>query len=265
MQLRAVVERQRVHFHVGPGHLAVHRTRDVLRDEAAMRQHGALGPGLGPAGVDQLGQVVIAHGDIRGRSAVVSHPVRDSLPARVPARGRLFAALRDHAAHGDGAAAPASVARQLPQGLLGHRHQRVPGDQPRGARMPEHVADLARCQHEVDGHGHRAEPGQREVGHHERVVVVAEDRDPVARGDPAGGQRRGGPVHRGVEFGVRLPQAAVDDGGLVRVTRGGPAQQVADRLAPGVHDERRGDVVRHDRSWRLRPARGARAIPLVTA
>jgi hypothetical protein len=75
---------------------------------------------------------------------------------------------------------------------------------------------------------------------------VAEEHHPVARPDPARGERGGGPVDRYVEFRVRLAQVTVDNRRLFRVARGGPAEQVADRLAPGVCDEGR-QVVRRAR------------------
>ena len=73
---------------------------------------------------------------------------------------------------------------------------------PLGPGVPQDVGDLVGAEHEVDRHEDDAElrGGERQDG----VLpgVVRQQREPVALGQAAVGQRVRGPVHRGVELGV---------------------------------------------------------------
>ncbi|BBC38713.1 hypothetical protein SGFS_100070 [Streptomyces graminofaciens] len=180
MQLRAVEERQGVHLDVVPAHLAVDRTGDVLGDQAAGGEHRSLGTGLGAAGVDQLRQVVLRDEDILRRRIVVRHPVRDGFPCarRTRPAGRVGHVGRvggDHAAERDGVRESSVF-----EGHSGHGQEGVLDDESDGARVVENVGGFLAGQHEVDGYGHRAQPGEGEVEDHVGVVVVAEQGYAVA-------------------------------------------------------------------------------------
>ena len=72
----------------------------------------------------------------------------------------------------------------------------------------------------------------------QELCASSASRSPLAR--PAGGERRGHPVHRGVELGVGDPALAGDDRQLAGVAAGGPAQQVTDRVLARPADRGRG-------------------------
>ena len=115
---------------------------------------------------------------------------------------------------------------------------------PRGAGVPQDVGDLVGAEHEVDRHEHDAELRGGEREHRVLPAVVRQQRQPVALGQAAVGQRVRGPVHRGVELGVGDPAVAGHDGELVRVA----AARCDSGYRPLTYE--RGDEV--DRRWTLR-------------
>ncbi len=230
MQLSRVVERQGVHLDIVGGHLAVDGAGDVLRDQAAAREHGALGPRLGAAGVEQLQRIVVANVDVRLRRVGMRRPLAEVLPARF---GRPEAGPQRHRVARRGAG----------ERLVGHAGQGRLDQHAGRAGVLDDVGHLVRLEHEVDRNRQRPQLGQREVGHDEGVGVVREDRDPVALAHTTFGHRVRRAVDRLVQLGERLPHLAVDDRELVGQAQGAAPQQVAERVAAGGLDVAREALV----------------------
>jgi hypothetical protein len=135
----------------GPAPGGDDRARDGER--VAVAQHRALRPAGGAAGVDEEREVVVG-----GRRQV---------PADRPGVGP-----RDDA-----------VQRQDPEP---RRHERRAGRRhahDAGARVGEHVLEIAAAVEDVDRHRDRARAQGAEVGEHEAVAVLGVDRDPVTGRD----------------------------------------------------------------------------------
>ena len=218
VELRAVVHRQRVRLDVVGGHLAVDHARHVLADQRPRRQQHALGPRLRAARVHEAQRVVVGHRDLGVVGRARAPPVVHVLPAVVVA------------------ADPPPQGDRVVDRLLRRGEQRVVGHHRGSPGVPEDVADLVGVQHEVDRHEHHAELRGGEHQHRERPGVAREQREPVALGEPAGGERARGPVHRGVELGERVALLAVHHGELVGRTLGGAPQEIANGVLAGPRD-----------------------------
>ena len=152
VQLRAVVERQRVDLHVVGAHLAVDDAGDVLRDQAAAasawrpwaatRSRWCRSAASGSSSAD------------RRRPAQWSSPCAIQRVDRLPALGRRRRLV--------GITARTRIARRaagLRERRLGDRKQRVLDDQPDRAGVLEHVGHLVGAEHEVDRHGRSRRAG----------------------------------------------------------------------------------------------------------
>ena len=157
MLLRAVEQRHRVQLDVAGGHAAIDDAARVLRDQRAVRQHGALRPRLGAGRVEDLGRVVRRDLDRRLRRVRMLEQRRKRLPA--------IALAVQHHAHSH---ALAHVGRQP-----------VLHEQRHAARMAQHVAGLAAGEHEVDGNEHCARAGDAEDRLDVADGVAGEDGDAV--------------------------------------------------------------------------------------
>ena len=234
VELRAVVHRERVHLDVVGAHAAVDHAAHVLADQRPAGEHDALGAGLGAGRVHQPERVVVGDRDVRRAPVARPPPVVDVLPAGCRRGTGQPDPAPDAAVHAGGG-----------QRLLRRRRQRVLAHHPGGAGVPEDERDLVRPQHEVDRHQDHAELGGGEREHRVLPGVVAEQRQPVALRQPARGEGVRRAVRRRLELRVREPEVTGDDGELVRVPGGRPAQQVADGVLPGLRDRGAGLGAEH--------------------
>jgi hypothetical protein len=219
IELRAVVERQRVQGVVVFGDLGVDHAAHVLPQHRVVREHGALGRRLGAAGVDDLREVVAAQRDLGQRVGA----------------GREFVEAV-HAGHW-----LARVFRGQPEVLLDLGVQRrrrarqlgqpAVGGQGARARVAQDVGHLVGLEHEVDRHHHRAPAGQREAQRGKAVRVARQHGHLVALGHADARQARGQAADQGVELGIGPLRVAADDGGLGGQALRGAAQGVGDGLA----------------------------------
>src|SRR3979411_260282 len=93
-------------------------------------------------------------------------------------------------------------------GPLGHRGRRLLDAKPHGTRMLEDEGNLLSLEHEVQRHRYRAELRESKVQNDELAAVVREKRYAVALGHASLTQAVRGAVHRLIDLGIRLAQAA---------------------------------------------------------
>ncbi len=219
VELGAVVQRQRVQGHVGLGDLGVDDAAHVLPQHRVVREHGALGAGLGAAGVDDLRQVGALQRHL-GQRLGAGGQVVEAVHGRV-GLGGVFAGQPDEAFNG----------RLLRGGGAGQFGQAAVGGQGLGAGVAKDVGHLVGLEHEVDGHQHRAPARDGEAQRREAVRVARQHGHAVAFFHAQVGQAGGQARDEGVEIGVGPAGVAAGDGELVGQAQGGSVQCVGDGLA----------------------------------
>ena len=219
VELRAVIERQRMQHQVVAADVGIDQAAHVLPDDRLVGQHRALGRRLGAAGVDDLRQVAAHQLDRRRSGAAGSQFVEGQHVGQ--RRARLFRGQPEEVAH----------LRVLRRGGARQFGQAAVGGQQGRAGVAQHVGDFRRPQHEVDGHQHRAQPGQREAQRDEAVRIARQHRDPIPLADAAQRQPGGQPLAEGIKCGIGPAHLAAGDGGLGGKTAGSAMQEVGQGLA----------------------------------
>ncbi|MCY1534985.1 hypothetical protein D9M68_703710 [compost metagenome] len=214
-----MVQRQRVQRHVGLGDFCVDHAAHVLPQHCVVREHGALGRGLGTAGVDDLCQIETAQGHL-GQRVCAGGEVVKAVHGGV-GLARVFAGQPDESLHHG--VQGSSIARQ--------RGQAAVGGQGPGARVAQDVGNLVGLEHEVDRHQHRAAARQGEAQRCEAVGIARQNGHLVPLIHAQASQTRGQAADQRVELGVGPLGGAADDGGLARQTQGGAVQGVGNGLA----------------------------------
>ena len=217
VELRAVVERQRVQVDVVRAVLAVDHAGGVLPQQRPAREQRALGPRLGAGGEHHPDRVVVLDQHFRRRPVVLEPVLQISPAVRNLSAGQPHDTLRRD-----------RPAQDRLQGPVRGGHQGVLDHEGLGAAALEDERDLVAAEHEVDRHQHDADPRGGEVEHRELPAVVAQQREPVALGQAGVGHRGRGPVDSRVELGEGQPHLPVDDRHLVGKATGGAAGQVAE-------------------------------------
>jgi hypothetical protein len=227
VELRAVIQRQRVQHHVVRRDAGVHGAARVLPQHCVMGQHRALGAGLGAARVDDLGQVHARQ--LGGRHRAIG--AGELLEGRHPGHRlrRLLRGQPHELLHGG--VQRRGAAGGLGQAGIGGQRLRL------RVRVPQDVSHLFGLEHEVDRHQHRAQAGQRETQCHERVRVAGQHGHPAGVAHAQARQPCRHPVAHRVELGECPTRVAANDGALAGIALGAAMQQVGDRLPAdgGVH------------------------------
>ena len=181
-------------------------------------QH-TLGPGAGPAGVHDLGDVVRAR--LRARHWRVLLIPQAGERVQVPQRDRVTGGRRASQRRG----------HPVPVSLVGEHHP--------GSGVVHQVAQLVRGEPVVEGHHDRAQLERGERGDDPFQAVVANDADPVAGPQPALGVEVRGGVGPAVEVLVANAVRAVEDDGRTAWCLPGPvAKSVSDEFRHGTASPR---------------------------
>ncbi len=220
VELRAVVQRQRMQHGVALGHLAVDDAAHVLVDHRAVRQHRALGRRLGAAGVDDLQQVVAADVDLGRRGRCVDQHIESQRDAGRRGR-RLFRWQPQQPLD-------ARVARR---GVLAERRQAAVDRQQPRAGVAQDVGGLVGVEHEVHRHQHGPQSCEGKSQGCKAMRVARQHRDPIAPGHTLRVQPSGQARGDGVELAPGPRGVAAADGWLVGQARSGAAQQIGKGLA----------------------------------
>ena len=223
VELRAVIERERVEQAVAAGDLALDDAAHVLPEHCLVRQHRAFGQALGAAGVDDLRQRTRVDRRLDGP--------RLGREQRVEGQHSFGSAGRDVLAGQPDEALDLGVARRC---LPAELDQVGPDREETRPGVAQDEAGLLGVEHEVDRHQDRAEPRQREPKRGERVRVAREDREAVAGLDAHSGKAGRHAIAGCVEFGEGPAHASADDCGLARSPRRAAVEDVAQGLPPDI-------------------------------
>ena len=225
IELRAVVQRQRMQGQVIGGNFGIDHAADVLPQHGIVGQHGALGRGLGAAGVDNLRQVGAGQGDI-GQGIGAGCKVVKTEHARTGLAG-IFRGQPDELLHLG--VERRGRARQLRQAGVCR--------QSFGARMAQDVGHLFGLEHEIDGHQHRAQSRQGKTQSRKAVRVARQHGHAIGGVNALLRQACRESRHQGIELGVGPFGGATADGHLGGHSQSGAAQDIGQSLTAndGMH------------------------------
>ena len=219
VELRAVVQRQRVQRDVAGGNFGVGDAADVLPEHGVVRQHGALGARFGAARVADLQQVRAVELDLGQGRRAAGQLVKAVHGLRRLAR--LLGRNPDEFAH-------LGLQRGRGPGQFG---QAAVGGQEARSRVAQDESHLVGLEHEVDRHQHRTEARQRKAQRGKAVRVARQNGDALALRHAELREPGSEPRDHRVELRVTPFGVPADDGLLAREAQRRAAQQVAQGLS----------------------------------
>ena len=214
-----------------PQMLALADVPHVLDQGVVLELH-ALGQRRGARGVEQIGDVLAAHGGLGALDRRVVDGLRQ-LPQRLEAPRRMVGGPAD--SH-DLLDARKRVAL-APEGVEGLQvvvlEETIDRDEDLRIRMGQQVGELAPGRPGVDRDHGAAQQHDREGGEDPLRPVAHEQGDLVAAAHPERVQTLGEPAHVGVERAIAEPRLATDQRLLVGIALRQLVEQVRDRLRVG--------------------------------